>query len=88
MLWNLLIDKNAKKSNSSDQTDSHDDIEGNDRFEEREWKESFSPFPTVMCDADYKELEPTVCKVLQHTGVNVSKGRSDYVILSANLAID
>ena len=88
MLWNLLIDKNARKSNSSDQTDSHDDKEGNDKFEEREWKESFSPFPNVMCDADYKELEPTVCKVLQHTGVNVSKGRSDYVILPANLATD
>ena len=35
MLWKLLTDKNARESNSSDQTDSDDDIDGNDKFKER-----------------------------------------------------
>ena len=33
----------------TDQTDSDVDIEGNDKFKERDLKESFSHFPTVMC---------------------------------------
>ena len=36
MLWRLLTDKNVRQSNNSDQTDSDDDIEGNDKFKERE----------------------------------------------------
>ena len=40
MLQKLLTDKNteenARESNSSDQTDSDDDIEGNDKFKERD----------------------------------------------------
>ena len=48
VLWKLLTDKNASESNNSDQTDSDDDIEGNDKFKERELKESSSTFPTVM----------------------------------------
>ena len=39
VLWKLLTDKNASESNNSDQTDSGDDIEGNDRFKERELKD-------------------------------------------------
>ena len=35
MLQKLLTDKNARKSNSGDQTGSDDDIEGNDKFKER-----------------------------------------------------
>ena len=48
VLWKLLTDKNAQESNNRDQTDSDDDIEGNDQFKDRELKESFSHFPTVM----------------------------------------
>ena len=48
VLWKLLTDKNASESNNSDQTDSDDDIEGNDKFKESELKESSSTFPTVM----------------------------------------
>ena len=50
-LWKLLSDKNndsnARESNRSDQTDSHD-INGNNKFKERELKESSSPFPITM----------------------------------------
>ena len=35
VLWRLLTDKNARESNNSDQTGSHDDIDGNDKFKER-----------------------------------------------------
>ena len=35
VLWKLLTDKNAQEFNSRDQTDSDDDIEGNDKFKER-----------------------------------------------------
>ena len=34
VLWELLTDKNAGESNNRDQTDSDDDIEGNDKFKE------------------------------------------------------
>ena len=87
MLWKLLTDKNVRKSNSGHQADSDDDIEGNDKFKERKLKELFSPFPTVMCNIDQKGLEQTVCIVLQHIGVDITKERIDYVILSTNLAI-
>ena len=39
VLWKLLTDKNASESNNSDQTDSGDNIEDNDRFKERELKD-------------------------------------------------
>ena len=39
-------------SANRDQIDSDDDIEGNDKVKERELKESFSPFPTVMYHVD------------------------------------
>ena len=48
MLWKLLAHKNASDSYSSGQIDSDDDIKGNDKFNERELKNSSSPFPTVM----------------------------------------
>ena len=35
LLWRLLTDKNARESNNSGQTDSDDDIDGNDKFIER-----------------------------------------------------
>ena len=40
VLWRLLTDKNAEKSHKSDQTNSDDDIDGNDKFKERELKEA------------------------------------------------
>ena len=52
VLQKLLTDKNASESNSSDQTDSDDDIESNGKFKQRELKESYSPFPTVMYSVD------------------------------------
>ena len=52
VLWRFLIDKNARESNNSDQTDGDNDIDGNDKFKERELRESSSPFPTVMYNID------------------------------------
>ena len=56
VLWKLLTDrntdKNARESNNSDQTDSDDDLEGNDKFKERELNKSSPPFPTVMYNVD------------------------------------
>ena len=44
VLWKFLTDKNAGESNNRDQSGSDDDIEGNDKFKERELKESSSHF--------------------------------------------
>ena len=38
--------------------DSDNDIEGNDKFKERELKESSSHFPTVMYNVDGPNLSP------------------------------
>ena len=46
------------ESNSSDQTDSDDDIEVTDKFKEREMNESSSPFPTVMYNIDGPNISP------------------------------
>ena len=35
VLWKRLTDKNTQESNNRDRTDSDDNIEGNDKFEER-----------------------------------------------------
>ena len=59
VLWKLLTDKNARESSNSDQTDSDDDIEGNNKFKERELKESSSPSPTVMYNVDGPNLSPS-----------------------------
>ena len=59
MLWKLLTDKNARESNNSDQTDSDDDIEGNDKFRERELNESSPPFPTAMYNVDGPNIYPS-----------------------------
>ena len=58
VLWKLLTDKNAQESNNINQTDSDDDIEGNDKFKERELKESSSHFPTVMYNVDGPNISP------------------------------
>ena len=54
LLWNLLTDKNSRQSNNSDQTNSDDNIDDNDKFKERELKESPSPFPAFMYNIDGK----------------------------------
>ena len=59
MLRKLLSNKNVSESNNSDQIDSDDDVEGNDKFEERELKESSSPFLTVMCNVDGPNISPS-----------------------------
>ena len=63
VLWKLLTDKNtdmnAKEPNNSDQTDSDDDIEGDDKFKERELNESSLPFPTVICNFDGPNISPS-----------------------------
>ena len=71
MLWKLETDKNtdknARESNNSDQTDSDDDIEGNDEFKERKLRESFSPFPFVMYNVEGPNKSPSEV-------VNISPG--------------
>ena len=59
VLWKFLTDKNAGESNNRDQSGSDDDIEGNDKFKERELKESSSHFPTVMCNVDGPNISPS-----------------------------
>ena len=56
LLWRLLTDKNARESNNSGQTDSDDDIDGNDKFIERKLEESSSPSPTAMYNIDGPNL--------------------------------
>ena len=58
VLWKLLTDKNVQEFNNIDQMDSDDDIEGNDKFKERELKESSSHFPTVMYNVDGPNISP------------------------------
>ena len=47
MLWQIMTskntDKNARKSNGSNETDRDDDMEINDKFKEREWNKSSQP---------------------------------------------
>ena len=77
VLWKLLTDKNARESNNRDQTDSDDDIEGNDKFKERELKESSSHFQTVMYNVD----GPNICP---NEIVNIAPGEGQ-VPVSFNL---
>ena len=56
MFWELVTDKNASDSNNSDHTDSSDGIVGNDKFKEKELKESNSHFPTVMYNVDEPKI--------------------------------
>ena len=59
VLWKLPADKNARESHNRDQSDSDDDIEGNDKFKERELKESSSSFPTAMYNVDGPNISPS-----------------------------
>ena len=47
-----MTDKNTKESYNSGQTESNEDLEGNDKLKERELKKSSLPFPTVMHNID------------------------------------
>ena len=46
--WKLLTNSNGKEFNVDDQTDSDDDIDGDNKLKERKMKMSSLPFPTVM----------------------------------------
>ena len=59
MLWKLLTDKKASEYNNSDQTDSDDDIEANDKFKELELKEFSSPFSTVIYNVNGPNISPS-----------------------------
>ena len=47
-LWNLLTDENAKSLQSDDQTDSDENIDGNDPIREKQKNMSAVPHPTVI----------------------------------------
>ena len=59
VLGKLLTDKNVSDSNNRNQKDSDEDIESNDKFKERELKDSSSPLPTVMYNVDGPNISPT-----------------------------
>ena len=59
VLCKFQTDKNARKSNNSDFTDSDDDIENIDKFKERELKESSSLFLTIMYNIDGPNISPS-----------------------------
>ena len=50
--WKLMTNDNSKEFSIDHQTDSDDDIEGNNKLKEREMKMSSLPFPTVMHNID------------------------------------
>ena len=50
-LWKILTTR-MSGSRNSDQTDSHDNIDGNSKSKERKLKESSSPFPAVMYNVE------------------------------------
>ena len=58
-LWKLLTNENVREPNNGDQTDSDDNIEGNDKLKEREMKKSSLPFPTVMHNIDGPNITPS-----------------------------
>ena len=59
VLWKLLTDKNTGESNNRDQTDSGDDIEGNNKFKEKKLKKYSSPFPTVLYNVGGPNISPS-----------------------------
>ena len=72
VLWKLLTDKNGQESKSRDQMDCDDDIQGNDKFKERELKESSEHFPTVMYNVDGPNTSPN--KI-----VNIAPGEGQFL---------
>ena len=58
-LWRLLTDENTSTSKNDEQTDSDDNIEGNDHLKEKEIKMSSVPFPTVMHNIDGPNISPS-----------------------------
>ena len=59
-LRGLLTNKNGRDSNNSNQTASDDDIDGNDKFKERELKESSSHFLILIHNIDGRNI--SVCE--------------------------
>ena len=59
-LWNLLTDENANECNENDdQTDSDEDIDGNDHVKEKDAKMSAVPYPTVLHNIDGPNISPS-----------------------------
>ena len=58
-LWRLLTDENTTSSKNDDQTDSDDNIEGNNHLKEKERKMSSVPYPTVMHNIDGPNISPS-----------------------------
>ena len=56
VLWGLLTNKDARDFNNSDQTDSDDDIEDNDKFKERIEGVFFA---TVMYNVGGQNIPPS-----------------------------
>ena len=67
-----MTDKNVGKSNNIDQTDSDNDLEGNDKFKKRELKEPSSNFPTVMYNVDGPNISPSEI-------VNAASGEGHFI---------
>ena len=67
--WKLLTNDNGKEFNIDDQTNSDDDIEGNNKLKEREMKMSSLPFPTVMHNVDGPNISSSEI-------VNIAPGES------------
>ena len=82
VFWKLLTgkhtDKDARESNSSYQSDSDDDIEGNDKFKERELNKSSPTFPTAMYSVDRPNISPSEI-------VNVAPGKGQIPVPFHNL---
>ena len=58
-LWNLLTDENATSNENDDQTDSDEDIDGNDHVKEKQSKMSAVPYPTVLHNIDGPNISPS-----------------------------
>ena len=59
VLGKLLTDNNVWDFNNSDQIDNDDDIEGKDKFKERELKESSALFLIVVYSIDRPSISPS-----------------------------
>ena len=57
-LWNLLTNKNAITEKDNIQTDSDENIDGNDHIMEKRNKMSAVPYPTVMHNLDGPNISP------------------------------
>ena len=54
-----MTNKNTRESNNSDQANSDDDVEGNDKYKERELIKCSPTFPTVLYNVDGPNISPS-----------------------------